>query len=254
MKDYASDDVSGFDGDKDAARGCLRLLCKKLSRLQELLYAEAKHKVLVVLQGMDTAGKDGTIKMVFRGVNPQGVTVQSFKTPTEEESSHDYLWRIHRSVPGKGRIAIFNRSHYEDVLITRVHSMVSKDECGERYSQINDFERMLSEEGTVILKFFLHIDKDEQKKRLQARLDDPRKQWKFSASDVAERKFWDDYVRAYEVMLGATSTDYAPWYVIPADKKWYRNLLVASIIVDKLKRLNMKYPKPAPGLSAGRSK
>ena len=132
--------------------------------------------------------------------------------------------------------------------------MVSKDECGERYSQINDFERMLSEEGTVILKFFLHIDKDEQKKRLQARLDDPRKQWKFSASDVAERKFWDDYVRAYEVMLGATSTDYAPWYVIPADKKWYRNLLVASIIVDKLKRLNMKYPKPAPGLSAGRSK
>lgn len=202
----------------------------------------------IVLQAMDTAGKDSTIRMVFEGTNPQGVRVVSFKEPTREETDHDYLWRIHKQVPAKGEIVIFNRSHYEDVLVGRVHGFISSPEIRTRYAQINHFERMLAQEGTIILKFFLYIDKEEQKKRLQERLEDPKKYWKFSSSDVAERKLWPKYMKAYEDVLKHTSTDWAPWYVIPANKKWYRNLTVARIIVNALEKLKMKYPKPQKDL------
>jgi PPK2 family polyphosphate:nucleotide phosphotransferase len=221
----------------------------ELDRLQELLYAEHKHKILVVLQAMDTAGKDGVIRHVFKGVNPQGTRVASFKAPTTLELDHDYLWRIHQQVPGKGEIVIFNRSHYEDVLITRVHELVPRVVWRKRYQQINDFERMLSEEGVTILKFFLHIDKDEQKKRLQARLDDPAKQWKFRLGDLDERKLWDDYMKAYQDVLNETSTKYAPWYVVPANRKWYRDLVISTILVETLKDLKMNYPAPQENLN-----
>jgi len=217
----------------------------ELDRLQELLYAERKHKILVVLQAMDTAGKDGVIRHVFKGVNPQGTRVASFKEPTALELDHDYLWRIHQQVPGKGEIVIFNRSHYEDVLITRVHELVPRAVWHRRYQQINDFERMLSEEGVTILKFFLHIDKDEQGQRLRERLDDPNKNWKFSAADVKERALWDKYQKAYEDAINSTSTKWAPWYIVPANKKWYRDLVISLIIIDKLMQLRMQFPRPA---------
>jgi len=192
---------------------------------------------------MDTSGKDGVIRHVFEGVNPQGVRVASFKEPSTSELAHDYLWRVHHEVPGRGEIAIFNRSHYEDVLVVRVHGKISREECERRFEQINDFERMLVEEGTTVLKFFLNIGKDEQKERLAARLSDPRKHWKFSYSDVRERALWDDYHRAYVDLLEKTSTDAAPWYVVPANRKWYRNLVVARLIVSALEDLKMKYPE-----------
>ena len=213
------------------------------------MYAEQKHKVLVVLQGMDTSGKDGVIRHVFEGVNPQGVKVASFKVPTPEELAHDYLWRIHKQTPGKGELVIFNRSHYEDVLVVRVHDLVEKDVWSRRYDQINHFERMLADEGTIILKFFLHISLDEQKKRLQDRLDNPDKHWKFSVGDLKERKLWSEYVKAYEDVLQKTSTEWAPWYLVPANHKWYRDLVIGTILVDTLKGLNMKYPQPADDLS-----
>ncbi|MBV7335672.1 polyphosphate kinase 2 family protein [Chloroflexi bacterium TSY] len=216
---------------------------QRLEELQELLYAERKHRVLIVLQAMDTGGKDGTIRHVFDGVNPQGVKVASFKKPTELELAHDYLWRIHRQTPGKGEIVIFNRSHYEDVLIVRIHNLVPPDRWNKRYQHIVDFERMLADEGTTILKFFLYISKDEQKERLQARLDEPHKNWKFSRGDLAERKLWADYVEAYEDALSKTSTKWAPWYIIPANRKWYRNLVISRIVVETLEKLDMKYPE-----------
>ena len=242
-------DKSKFDGNKLTAQMRLEELNYELEALQELLYAEHKHNVLVVLQGMDTGGKDGTIRHVFEGVNPQGVKVASFKVPTREELDHDYLWRVHKQTPGKGEIVIFNRSHYEDVLVVRVHKLVPKEVWALRYEQINEFERLLYEEGTTILKFFLHIDLKEQKERLQARLDDPNKQWKFSLGDLEERKLWPEYSKAYEDVLNKTSTKWAPWYIVPANRKWYRNLVVASIMVDTLKRLDMSYPKPEDDLS-----
>jgi PPK2 family polyphosphate:nucleotide phosphotransferase len=223
-------------------------LNQELQSLQELLYAEQKHKVLIVLQAMDTGGKDGAIRRVFDGVNPQGVKVASFKVPTAEELAHDFLWRVHKVTPGLGEMVIFNRSHYEDVLVVRVHGYAPEEVWKKRYDQINDFEHLLSESGTTILKFFLHIDKDEQKERLQARLDDPTKTWKFRLGDLEERKLWGDYMQAFEDALNKTSTEYAPWYVVPANRKWYRDLVISTVLVDTLKGFKMEYPKPEENL------
>lgn len=222
----------------------------ELEALQELLYAEHKHKLLVVLQAIDGGGKDGTIRHVFDGTNPQGVKVASFKKPTSREMAHDYLWRIHRHTPANGEIAIFNRSHYEDVLVVRVHNLVPAEVWSRRYEQINAFERQLADEGTTILKFFLHISKDEQKERMQARLDTPHKRWKFSKGDLAERRLWDDYRAAFEAMLSKTSTPWAPWYVVPADRKWYRNLIISTVLTETLNGLDMSYPQPEEGLDS----
>lgn len=241
-------DTGDFKGGKEAALAEFEKLNEKLEALQELLFAEHKHKVLIVLQAMDAGGKDGTIRRVFDSVNPAGVRVASFKAPTAEELDHDYLWRIHKQVPGKGEMVIFNRSHYEDVLVVRVHNYVPPEVWKKRFDQINEFERTLAESGTTILKFYLHIDKDEQKERLQARLDDPTKRWKFRLGDLDERKLWGDYMEAFEDVLSKTSTDYAPWYVIPANRKWYRDLVISSILVETLEDLKMKYPESEENL------
>ncbi len=232
-----------FEGGKKDGLAEIAKLNAKLEALQELLFAEHKHKVLIVLQAMDTGGKDGTIRHVFEGVNPQGVRVASFKVPTEEELDHDYLWRVHKVTPRKGEMVIFNRSHYEDVLVVRVHKLVPPEVWKKRFDQINQFERLLAENGTTILKFYLHIDLDEQKERLQARLDEPDKRWKFSLGDLDERKLWPAYMQAYEDVLSKTSTKYAPWYIIPANRKWYRDLVISSVLVDTLEGLKMKYPE-----------
>ena len=243
-------DDSGIVGkDKSDARAQLDAYRARLETLQELLYAEGRNKLLVVLQAMDTAGKDSTIRHVFQGGDPLGVKVANFKAPTHYELARDYLWRVHHHVPGTGEITIFNRSHYEDVLITRVNGWIDKAECKRRYRQINDFERMLAETGTTLLKFYLHISKDEQKKRLEARRDDPRKQWKFQPEDLAVREQWDDYMKAYEDALSATSTAHAPWHVIPANSKLARNLTISSLLIDALEGLQMRYPDPAPGVA-----
>ncbi|UCC63384.1 MAG: polyphosphate kinase 2 family protein [Anaerolineae bacterium] len=243
------DDKSAFEGGKREAREALDALNERLEALQELLYAEGQHKVLVVLQALDTGGKDGTIRHVFEGVNPQGVKVASFGVPTEEELAHDYLWRVHKRTPGKGEIVIFNRSHYEDVLVVRVHNLVPPEVWRPRYRHINDFERLLVDEGTTILKFYLHIGRDEQRERLQARLDTPHKRWKFKLGDLEERALWPQYVAAYEEMLSRTSTEWAPWHIVPANRKWYRNLVVARVIVEALEGLDMRYPQPEADLS-----
>jgi PPK2 family polyphosphate:nucleotide phosphotransferase len=235
---------------KEVAAELLDVMNDVLEELQELLYAQGKHKVLIVLQALDTGGKDGTIRAVFEGVNPAGVRVASFKAPTSHELAHDYLWRVHQQVPGKGEMVIFNRSHYEDVLVVRVEGLAPRDVWKRRYDQINDFERMLAEEGTTILKFYLHIDKDEQKERLQARLDDPAKHWKFATGDLATRAKWDEYMEAYEAVLSKTSTEHAPWYIIPANRKWYRNLLICGIIIETLESLKMSFPPAEEGLDA----
>jgi PPK2 family polyphosphate:nucleotide phosphotransferase len=248
-------DLAAFDPRDDGglkeAQADPRLadLNRRLEALQELLYAEGKHKVLVVLQAMDTGGKDGVIRHVFDGVNPQGVRVASFGRPTEKELAHDYLWRVHAHTPGAGEMVIFNRSHYEDVLVVRVHGLVPQEVWARRYAQINDWERLLAEEGTTILKFYLHISPEEQAERLAARRDDPAKRWKFSAGDLDERKRWSAYMAAYEAMLSRTSTAWAPWYVVPADRKWYRNLVVGTVLVQALESLQMDYPQPAEDLS-----
>ncbi len=226
----------------------LPALNAELEQLQELMYAEGKQRLLIVLQAMDSGGKDGTIRHVFEGVNPQGVKVASFKKPSAKELAHDYLWRIHSEVPGNGEITIFNRSHYEDVLVVRVHDIVPQEKWSKRYEHINNFEKMLADEGTTILKFYLNISKDEQKERLQARLDEPHKNWKFTKADVKERAYWDQYTEAFEAMLSKTSTAHAPWFVIPANRKWYRNLVISQIIIDTLKGLNMQYPAAEDGL------
>jgi PPK2 family polyphosphate:nucleotide phosphotransferase len=233
----------GFEGDKTQISAAIAELNKQLAALQAVLYAEHKHKVIVLLQAMDTGGKDGVIRKVFSGVNPQGVRVVSFKAPTPDELDHDYLWRVHRQVPAKGELVVFNRSHYEDVLITRVHGWIDDDTAKCRFRQINDFEAMLVEEGTLILKFFLHISKDEQRERLQDRLDDPTKRWKFNPGDLDERKKWDDYQRVYEEAINATSSPHAPWYVVPSDKNGIRDMYVASVLVSALKELKMKFPE-----------
>jgi len=248
LKDYDPGESDLFDGNKKDGAEALVKLNKQIETLQEQLYAEGKHKLLIVLQATDTGGKDGTIRAVFEGVNPQGVKVASFKVPTAVELAHDYLWRIHAHVPGKGEIVIFNRSHYEDVLAVRVHNLVPEKVWSKRYEHINEFERILTDEGTTILKFFLHIDQEEQAERLLARIDDPTKQWKFSPGDLEERKLWKDYEAAFEDMVNKTSTDYAPWYVVPSNKKWYRNLVIAQIVRDALEGFKMGYPQPAENL------
>lgn len=249
LSDWDPADTDAFDGDKDEGKDQLDDLNKELETLQEKLYAENKHKLLVVLQGMDTSGKDGVIRHVFEGVNPQGVKVASFKVPTQEELSHDYLWRIHKQAPGRGEITIFNRSHYEDVLVVRVNELVPKKVWERRYDHINAFEEMLADEGTTILKFFLHISKAEQKERFQDRLNEPDKQWKFSLGDLETRSRWDDYQHAYQDMLMRTSTEWAPWHIVPSDKKWYRNLVIGSLMVATLKGLDIQYPEPEDDLS-----
>jgi PPK2 family polyphosphate:nucleotide phosphotransferase len=221
---------------------------RRIQDLQARLYAENKRGLLIVLQAMDTGGKDGTIKHVFSGVNPQGCRVSSFKAPSAEEANHDFLWRYHKSAPARGRIGIFNRSHYEDVLIVRVKNLAPEEIWRGRYGQINDFERNLSLDGITVLKFFLHISKDEQRRRLQSRLDNPDKRWKFSSADIKERAFWDDYQRAFEDALGKCSTSHAPWYVVPANRKWYRNLVVARTIADSLEAIDPRFPPAEEGL------
>ena len=226
----------------------LAVLAAQLADLQELLYAEHQQKVLIVLQGMDTSGKDSTIRHVFGDVNPQGTRVYGFKVPTQQELDHDYLWRVHKNTPGKGEIAIFNRSHYEDVLVVRVHELVPKSVWEKRYDQINAFEKLLVQEGTTILKFCLHISKEEQAERFLARLNRPTKHWKFNPGDLEEREYWDDYMNAYEDMVNRTSTDWAPWTVVPSDQKWYRNLIIAEAIVKTLEHLDMHFPKEVPDI------
>ncbi len=243
LKDYDPDHTLGWDkGNKTKAS--LEKAREKLDSLQYLLYAERKRALLIVFQGLDAAGKDGTIRSVMSGVNPQGCRVTSFKVPSAEEAAHDFLWRIHQAVPNYGDIGIFNRSHYEDVLVVRVHNIVPKEVWSRRYDQINRFEALLEENNVKVLKFFLHISKDEQKKRFMQRIDDPDKRWKISEADFNERKFWDDYTKAYEDALERCSTDVAPWYVVPANKKWFRNLAVSQIIIETLEGLNMKFPPP----------
>jgi PPK2 family polyphosphate:nucleotide phosphotransferase len=233
---------------KERAKAMTVQLTGRLGDLQERLYANATHSLLVVLQGMDTSGKDGTIKSVMSGVNPQGCHVATFKVPSKVERSHDFLWRVHHEAPPKGDIGIFNRSHYEDVLVTRVHGSVSEKVARQRFNQINEFEELLFENGATILKFFLHISKDEQKKRLEERIRDPEKRWKFNEGDLEERKYWKQYMRVFSDMLHATSREHAPWFVVPGNRKWYRNLVVASTIVQALENLHLKRPPDPAGV------
>ena len=244
LGDYDPDETSEFRGGKKEAAAENARIQQRLNELQELLHAEHTRRILIVLQGMDTSGKDGTVRHVMGGFDPAGVNVVSFKKPTDVELAHDFLWRVHRFVPGDGEITVFNRSHYEDVLVVRVHQLAPKEIWSKRFDQINDFERMLTESGTTILKFFLHISRREQKARLQARLDDPTKRWKFQVGDIEERKLWNEYQQAYEEALSRTSTRWAPWYVVPANAKWYRNYVVGRIVMDAMEKLDMQYPNP----------
>jgi PPK2 family polyphosphate:nucleotide phosphotransferase len=241
LSKYDPEDTLGWDKGH-RMKASLEKAFERLCSLQYLLYAEHKHALLIVLQGLDAAGKDGTIRHVMSGINPQGCVVTPFKSPSKEELEHDYLWRIHKAVPPLGDIGIFNRSHYEDVLVVRVHNLVPKDAWSKRYDQINTFEQMLAENNVKVLKFFLHISKDEQKRRFQDRIDDKDRRWKISEADFAERKYWDDYTKAYEEALARCSTAAAPWYVIPSNKKWFRNLAVSHIITETLDGMKMKFP------------
>jgi PPK2 family polyphosphate:nucleotide phosphotransferase len=247
LKRHKTDETLGLKKDHHEAN------VKQLAALHDVLYAEHRHALLIVLQGMDAAGKDGTIRHVMSGVNPQGCVVTSFKEPTIPEMEHDYLWRIHAAVPGKGYIGIFNRSQYEDVLVTRVHKTVPLREIEQRYAEINAFEKMLANNGVTILKFFLHMSKEEQGRRFDARLEDPDKNWKASPSDFKERKFWDSYQSAYEDVIGKCSTKYAPWYVIPSDHKWFRNYAVSEIVIRTMRSLHMKYPEASTILKSSES-
>lgn len=244
LADHDPDAKTGFEGGKEEAKQALNPLSRQIAELQRRLWAESRQGLLVVIQAIDTGGKDSTIRKVFTGVNPQGVRVTSFGVPSEAELSHDYLWRIHEETPPDGYIKIFNRSHYEDVLVVRVKQLAPEDTWRRRYHHIREFERMLADEGTTIVKVFLNISKDEQKHRLQKRLDKPDKHWKFNKADIADRELWDDYQRAFEDALSETSTEYAPWYVVPANRKWYRNLVVSSILIETLEKMNPQYPRP----------
>jgi PPK2 family polyphosphate:nucleotide phosphotransferase len=245
---------TGKHESKKAAQAELEHYRVKLSQQQALLYAEHKHAVLVVLQGLDAAGKDGTVKHVFTALNPQGTLVTSFKQPTPQELAHDFLWRVHPHAPARGEVAIFNRSHYEDVLVTRVHKLVDKKTCVQRTKRINEFEATLIDNGTMILKFLLYISKQEQLARFEQRLDDPERNWKISESDYSERPLWDDYITAFEDAISATSTPSALWYIIPSDHKWFRNLAISQIMADSLADLGMAFPKPTVNLADIRRK
>jgi PPK2 family polyphosphate:nucleotide phosphotransferase len=242
LKDFDPDDTAHFKDKEDAEKETERDI-KKLRDLHERFYVDGRRALLVVIQAMDTGGKDGTIKHVFSGVNPAGCQVTSFKAPSSEELRHDFLWRVSKVLPAKGTFGIFNRSHYEDVLIVRVHGLVPKEVWKQRFEHINAFERYLASEGTVIVKFFLHISKAEQKRRLEERLEDDRKHWKFDPADLSERKHWKEYQCAYEDIIRNCSAPWAPWYVVPADHKWFRNFMVARALVDTLSKLDLKCPK-----------
>lgn len=252
LEKYDTNDTAGLKS-KDDAKEHLEINIEKMIELQDKLYASDKYSLLLIFQAMDAAGKDSTIKHVMSGLNPQGTQVYSFKQPSKEELDHGYLWRVQKVAPERGKIGIFNRSHYEEVLIVKVHDLLKSQQIPtelvdeniwqERYKQISDFENYLFKNGTVVLKFFLHVSKDEQKKRFLDRIEDQAKNWKFSSADVEERKFWNNYKKAYEDAISATSKIYAPWYIIPADKKWFARLLVSDIIIDKMKKLNLEYPK-----------
>ena len=252
LGDYDPDFTGKYRSEQETLDELTRLK-DRLFDLQALMYADNRYSLLIVIQAMDAGGKDGTIRHVMSGVDPQGCVVTAFKEPTPEELAHDFLWRIHKAVPRRGEIGIFNRSHYEDVLIVRVHNLVPKDVWSRRYEQINDFEAALAAAGVHILKFFLHISRDEQlqrlRDRLRERLDDPRKHWKFNPEDLKERAYWKQYMKAYADALGRCSTPQAPWFVIPANKKWFRNLAVSRILVETLQGLDMKYPQPSFDLS-----
>ena len=243
LKQWKTDSDGGFKSKEQAAPMLVKHR-ERLEEAQEVLYASGKKAVLIILQGMDAAGKDGTVSHIFSGVNPQGCNVTSFKVPTPDEAKHDFLWRIHKAVPEKGMIGIFNRSHYEDVLVPKVHKLISEKEVRRRLEEINRFEASLADNDVVILKFFLHISEEEQKQRLQSRLDTPAKHWKLSLADFNERLLWPQYTAAYQALLSATSTDSAPWFIIPADVKWYRNIAISEIVVKAMDGLKLKYPKP----------
>jgi PPK2 family polyphosphate:nucleotide phosphotransferase len=249
--DWANHDPdakTGFERGKKDGKAAQPDLNQRLTDLQRRLWAESRQSLLVILQAMDTGGKDGTIRKVFRTVNPQGVHVRNFGTPSDQELAHDYLWRVHQHTPEDGVIAIFNRSHYEDVLVARVHELVPSEVWSRRFRHIREFERMLSDEGTRIVKIFLNISKEEQAERLRARLDRPEKNWKFRKSDLHDRKLWDEFHSAYRQAIEETSTDYAPWYVVPANRKWYRNVVVSSILIQTLESMDPQYPRPEEGL------
>jgi PPK2 family polyphosphate:nucleotide phosphotransferase len=251
LSEHDPDDTGSYqktDEGKAVAKKETERRVARLSRLQERLYANGNRSLLIVLQGMDTSGKDGTIRSVMSGVNPQGCKVVSFKTPSNHELAHDFLWRVHREVPAKGFIGIFNRSHYEDVLITRVHGWVSDRVVKRRFDQIRAFEDMLAENGTAIVKFFLHISKKEQKKRLEERIHDPEKRWKWNSGDLEERSLWEKYMKAFEDVISSTSTKQAPWYIVPANRKWFRNLVVADRVLNALEAMKLKQPPPPAGV------
>jgi len=244
---------AGYHGKHESRKSALAEIeenRQKMDELQFLMYAENKHSLLIVLQGLDAAGKDGVVRHVFTGMNPLGCIAVSFKEPTAKELAHDFLWRVHPHVPAKGSIVIFNRSHYEDVLVARVHGLVPKQIWSKRYDQINDFEQLIAtENNTTILKIFLHISKDEQLARFKKRLDDPTRQWKISESDYKEREYWSDYVKAFEDVLTRTSTDHAPWFIIPSNHKWFRDLAISQIIVRQMEAMGMQFPKPTVNLA-----
>ena len=253
LRDYNPDDTLGYKND-DQTQAALKKHLERLDKLQYLLYASKKCALLIVLQAVDSGGKDGTIRHVMSGVNPQGCRVTSFKKPTPEEAAHDFLWRIHKAIPERGEIGIFNRSYYEDVLVVRVHKTVPESVWSRRYKEINRFEKILVENNVKILKFHLHISREEQLKRFKQRLEDPAKQWELSPADFQERRYWKRYMEAYEDMLRFCSTEWAPWYIIPANHKWFRNLAVSQIIAETLEGLNLKFPKPAFDVSKYRRK
>ena len=247
LSEFDADDTAGIS--KGKAEKMLAQNLDHIFKLQYNLFAEHKRALLIVLQGLDAAGKDGVIRRVMSGLNPQGCRVTSFKVPSREELDHDFLWRIHKAVPCLGEIGIFNRSHYEDVLVVRVHGLAPESVWSARYGQINEFEKILAGNGVTVVKFFLHISKGEQKKRLTERLEDPAKNWKFTPADAEERKCWDDYTGAYEDVLARCSTKLAPWYVIPSDHKWFRNLAVSAIVLQCLEKMDPRIPEPSPGLA-----
>jgi PPK2 family polyphosphate:nucleotide phosphotransferase len=248
LRKRTPDDRAGLAG-KAEARQELAKLIEELSLLHNRLYAEAGRSVLLILQGLDASGKDGTIKKVLTGVNPQGCRIVSFKEPTATELAHDYLWRVHLACPERGEIGIFNRSHYEDVVTARVRGLVAEEAWSRRPHHIREFERLLVDEGTTVVKVFLHVSREEQGKRLRERLEDPEKAWKFRRSDLDDRARWDEFMQAYEDAIRETSTEWAPWYVVPADRKWVRNVVVARLLVDALRRIDPQLPAPEPGLS-----
>ena len=248
LSSFDANDSTLVPEGKKEGEAVVERLGRRLDELQDLLYAAHDGALLVVLQGMDTSGKDGAIRKVFHSMDPLGIRAVSFGVPSAEELDHDFLWRVHRQVPRKGEVVIFNRSHYEDVLAVRVRELVPEKVWRKRYEQINDFEKLLAESGTTIVKFFLHIDAEEQRERLQKRIDDPAKRWKFRHGDLDDRKLWKEYTAAYEEALSRTSTEHAPWYVVPANRKWYRNVVISQVLVETLESLDLRYPEPEESL------